>query len=59
MTQCRAIEEQTARMRIGLMNRPVLRILWFSLKALKALNISIITRTERDRVEALALPAVK
>lgn len=43
----------------GLAKIPIVRIDESSLRAFKALNISITTRTVRERVEAFCLPTVK
>jgi hypothetical protein len=48
-----------ATIRYMLENIPILRIELSSLRALRALNISMITRTLRDKVEAFCLPQVK
>jgi hypothetical protein len=48
--------DKQARISRGLLNRPTLRILESSERALSALSISIITSTDKLRVEALALP---
>lgn len=45
--------------RRGLQNSPMERIEESSERALRALSISIITKTERDRVEAFYLPHMK
>jgi hypothetical protein len=45
-----------ATIKIGLAKIPIVKILESSLRALIALNISIVTRTDKDIVEALAFP---
>ena len=48
-----------AKMSRGFENRPTLKILESSERALRAFNISIITKTDNDNVDALAFPCVK
>jgi len=45
-----------ANIKIGLAKIPIVKRLESSLNALRALNISMVTNTESDMVEALALP---
>lgn len=59
MTQCRINELAMARRRYGLMKSPDSRRELSSEMALSALSISIRTRTESERVDALIFPAVK
>jgi len=50
------IEVRQARIKMGLEKRPTVSKLESSLRALMALNISIMTRTDSDKVDALAFP---
>lgn len=59
MRQWKAREPAMASNRRGLQNSPMERIEESSERALRALSISIITKTERDRVEAFYLPHMK
>jgi hypothetical protein len=56
MTQCRPSDTMVATASQGLAQGGISSRLWSSLKALKALNISIATSTESDSVLAFALP---
>jgi len=56
MIEWKAKDPAIAAIKIGLANIPIVNILESSLKALIALNISIVTRTDNDIVEAFALP---
>jgi len=59
MTQWRVMERKMATNNHGLANKPMVKIEESSLKAFKALNISMTTRTVKERVEAFCLPTVK
>jgi len=59
MTQWRVMERKIATNNHGLANKPIVKIEESSLKAFKALNISMTTRTVKERVEAFCLPTVK
>lgn len=54
--ECNAKEDKQAKINKGLEKIPTLNILESSERALTAFNISINTRTESDKVEALAFP---
>lgn len=54
--QWKSIDPIIATIKIGLAKIPIVKILESSLRALTALNISIVTRTDKDIVEALAFP---
>lgn len=54
--ECKSTDEMQAKIKSGLQNNPTLKILESSESAFKALSISIITKTDKLRVEALALP---
>lgn len=57
--QCKDVETIIATHRIGLLNSKVESIDCSSLKAFNALNISIITKTVNERVEAFCFPHEK
>ena len=57
--QCKATEKQMAISSQIFPNIPILRSEVSSLNAFKALNISIITSTVNERVEAFCFPIVK
>jgi len=54
--ECNATDEMQASINRGFENKPTLNILESSERAFKAFNISIMTKTERLKVEALAFP---
>jgi len=56
---CIKVDRVAAAMRYGFTSGVTTKRELSSLKALNALNISIITKTESERVLALTLPAVK
>jgi len=43
----------------GFPNIPIFNSDWSSLKAFTALNISIVTKTDNERVDGIDLPTVK
>jgi hypothetical protein len=55
----RPIEAKIAKIKYGLMNGDIVSSELSSEIALSAFNISITTRTERDRVDAFIFPDVK
>lgn len=59
MSICEAIEPIMAKMRYGLIQGGIVIRELSSDKALRALNISITTKTDKLRVEALTFPLVK
>ena len=59
MTECNNMEQVTAINNQGLPSMPIWNKEESSLKALIELNISIVTKTERERVDAFCFPRVK
>lgn len=59
ITKCNPKETNMAMSKYGLIQGGDLNKLESSDKAFKALNISMVTRTDNDNVDALALPSLK
>ena len=59
ITKCNPKETNIAMSKYGLIHGGEVNKLESSDKAFKALNISMVTRTDKDNVDALALPSLK
>ena len=59
MTECSNMEQDTAINNQGFPRMPIWNREESSLKALIELNISIVTKTESERVDAFCFPRVK